>query len=180
MRIQVNSDKNIAVNTKLTRSIGTQVNRAMKPFAGKLTRVEVHLSDVNSHKGGARDKRCVVEARPARRRPLTASNGASTVDTAVRGALTKMRSSLQTFFGKLEPRRPKAAIGARKRVRAQAKRGATSKVAASRAAVSKAAARDGHVRAHARKRASGTTAAGGHSPKKKRIHQARRKAWPRR
>jgi hypothetical protein len=57
--------------------------------------VEVHLSDVNSRKFGTHDKICLIEARPAGHRPLTARNGASTVGEAVRGALMKLRSSLQ-------------------------------------------------------------------------------------
>ena len=177
MRIQVNSDKNIGVNAKLTRSIGAQVNRAMKPFGTKLTRVEVHLSDVNSHKRGLRDKRCLVEARPARHRPLTTTNGAATVETAVRGALTKMRSSLQTFFGKLETRRPKAATAAAKLARTRPHR----KVA-SKASISRAIASDGHVTAaaRARRRTSSTTTTSSRGPKKKGIYQARRKSWPRR
>ena len=101
MRIQLNSDKNIAVDARLTQFVEHEVNGGLKGFLNRLTRVEVFLSDVNSHKPGLHDKRCVIEARPARHRPLVASNQAKTVKDATKGALTKLRSSLQTFFGRM-------------------------------------------------------------------------------
>lgn len=116
MRIQLNSDKNIAVDERLTQFIEREVNGGLKGFISRLTRVEVFLSDVNSHKPGIRDKRCLIEARPARHRPLVTSNQAGTIKDATKGALTKLRSSLQTFFGRMTrasrsiagPRRPGA------------------------------------------------------------------------
>jgi Sigma 54 modulation protein / S30EA ribosomal protein len=110
MRIQINSDKNVVVDAQLASLVKGEVNRVLKRFTHKLTRVEVHLSDVNSHKPGPLDKRCLVEARPARHRPLTASSRAAKIEGAVKGALTKLRSSLQTFFGRLGTQR---AAGAR-------------------------------------------------------------------
>jgi hypothetical protein len=77
--------------------------------------VEVHLSDINSHKFGINDKRCLIEARPARHRPLTATNRAQTVRQAVGGALTKLRSGLETFYGRLEKRGEDTATPKRKR-----------------------------------------------------------------
>ena len=111
MRIQINSDKNVVVDAQLASLIRGDVNRVLKRFTHKLTRVEVHLSDVNSHKPGPLDKRCLVEARAARHRPLTASSRAAKIEGAVKGALRKLRSSLQTFSGRLGKQR--AAGGAR-------------------------------------------------------------------
>lgn len=104
MRIQINSDKNIAVDTRVIQFVRGEVNRILKRFGTKLTRVEVHLSDVNSRKFGISDKRCLIEARPARYRPLSATSRAQTVRQAVGGALTKLRSGLETFYGRLERR----------------------------------------------------------------------------
>ena len=89
MEIQVNSDKNVLVDSQVIRFIGAEVNRVLKRFAGRLTRVEVHLSDVNSHKFRTNDKRCLIEARPARHLPLTASSQAPTVREALRGTSRK-------------------------------------------------------------------------------------------
>jgi hypothetical protein len=122
MRIQVNSDKNIMVDTRVSQFVRNEAHRVLRKFAGKLTRVEFHLSDVNSYKFGINDKRCVIEARPARYPPLSSVNKAQTVRQAVGGALTKLRSVLETFFGRLESRgedtvtakRSRPAIGRRR------------------------------------------------------------------
>jgi hypothetical protein len=122
VRIQINSDKNIAVDTRVIEFVRGEANRFLKRFGGKLTRVEVHLSDVNSRKFGINDKRCMVEARAARHRPLTATNRAQTVRQAVGGALTKLRSGLEAFYGRLErqgedsvtPKRKRPPIGRRR------------------------------------------------------------------
>jgi len=122
MRIQVNSDKNVTVDRRVSQFVRNEAHRVLRKFAGKLTRVEVHLSDVNSYKFGINDKRCVIEARPARYRPVSSVNKAQTVRHAVGGALTKLRSVLETFFGRLESRgedtvtakRSRPAIGRRR------------------------------------------------------------------
>ena len=128
MRIQVNSDKNITVDKRVSQFVRNEAQRVLKAFAGKLTRVEVHLSDVNSYKFAINDKRCVIEARPARYRPVSSVHQAQTVRQAVGGALTKLRSVLKTFFGRLESggedtvtaKRSRPAIGRRRAPAARA------------------------------------------------------------
>ena len=115
MRIQINSDKNVAVDTRVIQFVRGEVNRFLKRFGSKLTRVEVHLSDVNSRKFGINDKRCLIEVRPARQRPLTATNRAQTVRQSVGGALTKVRTGLETFYGRLEKRGEDTVTPKRKR-----------------------------------------------------------------
>jgi hypothetical protein len=137
MRIQLNSDKNIPIDERLTQFIEREVNAGLKGFISRLTRVEVFLSDVNSHKPGVRDKRCLIEARPARHRPLVASNTAKTVPEAAKGALTKLRSSLQTFYGRMTRAR---AVAAPRRSPAK-KQALVKKLVKNRVAGSKRAAR---------------------------------------
>lgn len=165
MRIQINSDKNIAVDAQVIGFVETEVNRVLTRFIGKLTRVEVHLSDVNSDKFGEFDKRCLIEARPAGGRPLAASDRAATVEQAVRSAVGKLRRSLQTYFGRLEK-----SAGAPIRKRASKKAAATGPDA------SKVATRSSTV---AKKRAVKKVTVHARGPKKKAIYQARRKRWPR-
>jgi hypothetical protein len=123
VRIQINSDKNVAVDTRVIQFVRGEVNSFLKRFGSKITRVEVHLSDVNSRaKFGINDKRCLIEARPARHRPLTATNRGQTVRQAVAGALTKLRNGLETLYGRLErrgedtvtPKRKRPPIGRRR------------------------------------------------------------------
>ena len=72
----------------------------MDRFAKELTRVEIHLSDIDNKKTGRPDKRCLIEVRPAGDRPLAASAIATTTESAVDEALKKMKRLLTTFFGK--------------------------------------------------------------------------------
>jgi predicted transcriptional regulator of viral defense system len=68
-------------------------------FADRITRVEVHLSDVNAQKGG-QDIRCVVEARAAGLDPVAVDDTAEDVERAVRGAAGKLQRALDSRLGK--------------------------------------------------------------------------------
>lgn len=100
MTIQVNSDKTVAVDARTKAFVQGEVDRILKTFTARLTRIEVHLSDVNSRKSGPADKRCVVEARVAGARPFSTSATANKVPAAIGQALRKMQRSLRTFFGR--------------------------------------------------------------------------------
>jgi hypothetical protein len=65
MKIQVNSDKSIKVSARFVRFVQSEVERVLDRFEGKVTRVEVHLTDIDNRKTGGADKRCLVEARPS-------------------------------------------------------------------------------------------------------------------
>ena len=109
MKIQLNSDHTISVDASLTRFVEGEVSRLLGRFA-KLTRVEVHLSDVDSKKTGQADKRCLIQVRPAGARPLSASAKATKIASAVGEALGKMQRLLTTFFG--QKGRPAVAVSA--------------------------------------------------------------------
>jgi hypothetical protein len=104
MKIQVNSDKNVMVDAGLSASVASELTRAFEKFQAHITRVEVHLSDLNSGKSGPRDKRCKLEVRPEGRKPVSVSFDAATVDQALRGAAGKMKRLLQTSYGKIADR----------------------------------------------------------------------------
>lgn len=116
MKVQVNSDKQIVVDAELSGTIEDEINRALGRFEAQVTRVEVHLSDVNSSsKSGRRDKRCLLEARPAGQKPVSASLEATSVQQAVRGAAGKMKRLLETSFGKSSPQTSQASARRAKR-----------------------------------------------------------------
>jgi hypothetical protein len=52
MKIQVNSDQTIDIEAGLTHFVEGEVSRVLDRFAIRLTRVEVHLSDVDNRKTG--------------------------------------------------------------------------------------------------------------------------------
>ncbi|MGB4812659.1 MAG: HPF/RaiA family ribosome-associated protein [Methylophilaceae bacterium] len=102
MHIQINTDKNITGHEALAQGVKETLDRALARFAGQITRLEVHLSDENSaSKSGVIDKRCLLEARPAGREPVSVSDLAHSIDQAVSGAAHKMVSLLESELGKL-------------------------------------------------------------------------------
>jgi ribosome-associated translation inhibitor RaiA len=165
MRIQVNSDKTIAVDLRLVRYVQGEVGHRLQRFAPKLTRAEVHLSDVNSRKAGPADKRCLVEVRPANARPLAAKAQAATLSVAIGAALDKMERRLDGFFGRQGRTAARMEAGA-----TAPKPRRTAKRKSARAAVRRAAREKALVKQPAKLSPRG--------PKKKRIYLARRKSWP--
>lgn len=105
MQIQVNSGNNVEMNRELNELIQQEIERSLQRFEGRLTRIEVHVNDHNSDKGGTQDKRCVMEARPNGLDPVSASHDAGTEEEAVRGAAEKLGRVLESLFGRLSDRR---------------------------------------------------------------------------
>lgn len=102
MQIQINTDKNISGNESKAQSIEATLNQVLARFADQITRLEVHLSDENSSsKQGVIDKRCLLEARLAGRKPTSVSDTALTIQQSVNGAAQKMLSLLESELGKL-------------------------------------------------------------------------------
>lgn len=101
MQIQVNTNNHVPGSEELNRHVEAEVQSALNRFARQITRVEVHISDVNSHKAGADDKRCVIEARLGGLKPVAANHHAPTVRQAIDGAVAKIERVLDRTLGKL-------------------------------------------------------------------------------
>ena len=104
MKIQINSDHSIVVDAHLSDVLESTVADTLKYLEDRITRVEVHLSDVNGNKSGNDDKRCMMEARPAGQSPVAVTDEAATVEEAVHGAANKLKKLLDHHFGRLEQR----------------------------------------------------------------------------
>lgn len=102
MTIQFNTTNNVngseAMNQRLSEIISGKLSR----FEDYITRIEAHLSDENGGKEGQNDKLCILEARPQGIQPVVVSNNADTYDEAVTGAVTKLKSALDSAIGKLK------------------------------------------------------------------------------
>ncbi|MGZ8156675.1 MAG: HPF/RaiA family ribosome-associated protein, partial [Burkholderiales bacterium] len=61
MQIQINSDHHITGSPQLAGRVQTLVRGALERYSDRITRVEVHLNDLNGVKGGGSDKRCLME-----------------------------------------------------------------------------------------------------------------------
>jgi ribosome-associated translation inhibitor RaiA len=101
MTIQINTDNNIKGDEHLAEYCRNTVATVLSRFSEQVTRVEVHLNDENSHKEGPNDKRCLVEARLEGMNPIAVTNTAANNEQALKGALNKMKSSLDSAIGKL-------------------------------------------------------------------------------
>ena len=101
MKIQLNTDKNIQGDESVAGHVDTTVNNALAHFRNQITRVEVHLSDLNANKAGTHDKRCVMEARLESRNPVAVTHDADTVREAINGAAQKLHRLLDSSLGKL-------------------------------------------------------------------------------
>ncbi len=100
MKIQVNTDAHIDGHELLAEGITRTVSHVLKRFQDHVTRVEVHLSDLNGDKGGPPDKRCVMEARLEGRQPVAATDVAGSLDQAVRGAVEKLSRLIDSQLGR--------------------------------------------------------------------------------
>jgi|SRR3569833_18743 len=100
MQVIVNSDHNITGDEVVTARVEAILEDSIERFAERITKVEAFLSDANSSKHGARDKRCVLEARVAGAGSVVASNEAPTVLEAIEGAADKLERALEHSFGK--------------------------------------------------------------------------------
>ena len=102
MQIQVNTDNNVIGSADIEKQIDEQIRSALSRFADRITRVEVHIQDLNADKSTGDDKRCQIEARVAGRQPQSVSHNAPAVSHAVDGACGKLVCALDTTFGKLD------------------------------------------------------------------------------
>ena len=106
MNIQVNTGSQTRGSADWTDGIELSVKEAFGRFSDRITRVEVHLNDVNSaSKSGGSDKRCQIEVRIAGMQPISVTDHADSHDQALRSAMGKMVSLIETTIGKLENRR---------------------------------------------------------------------------
>ncbi|MBF7688241.1 HPF/RaiA family ribosome-associated protein [Acinetobacter rathckeae] len=100
MNIEIRTDKNIKNSERLISYVQTEISDKFQRHGEKITHFSVHLSDENAAKGGENDLRCMIEARPAGLKPVAVSHKASTIDTAIHGAVERLKHSLEHLFEK--------------------------------------------------------------------------------
>ena len=80
----------------------SKIEAALQRFESHITRIEVHLKDVNGKKEGVNDISCVLEARLEGRQPIAITNQADTLELALTGAIDKIKSAIKTILGKIQ------------------------------------------------------------------------------
>ena len=111
MLIQVNSNNALSLNDKTIRWASDEVESVMVHFASRITRVEVHLNDVNSDKSGDGDKFCSVTARVEGLPLLATQHEAGTLEQALSGALNKLEKQIDRQIGKLDHKKGRTPYG---------------------------------------------------------------------
>ena len=99
-KIQLNTDNHIDGTDSLEERVNAMLEQHLGRYFPRLTRMEAFLSDLNSVKGGAADKRCALEARLKNDDPLAASHDDETMEKAIRGACDKLKAMLDTRIEK--------------------------------------------------------------------------------
>jgi ribosome-associated translation inhibitor RaiA len=102
MTIQINTDKTLNGEKRNTDFFSTQIAEALQRFENHITRVEVHLKDESGSKDGFNDISCLLEARIEGRKPIAITNQANTMDSAISGAIDKIKTAIESILGKIQ------------------------------------------------------------------------------
>lgn len=101
MQIQINSDHHTLATPELAGRIQSLVRDSLERYSDRITRVEVHLNDLNGEKGGSNDKRCLMEARLAGLGPVDVNHEADSLELAIDGAMEKLERAIEHKLGRL-------------------------------------------------------------------------------
>jgi hypothetical protein len=110
MEIHIHTGNGMDNDVSLEGWADGEIRRSLSRFSDDIRRIEVHLSDVNSAKGGAADKRCLIEVHLPQHAPVAVSHQAPSMDQAFRGAETKALSALESALGKAKSHRDRTSI----------------------------------------------------------------------
>lgn len=101
MQVNINSDNHIDLNESSVQQWHTEITAALDRFSDWITRVEVQLTDENSRaKVGSEDIRCLMEARPAGKQPVSIEVRAASVDQAIRAGTNTLERRLDSVSDK--------------------------------------------------------------------------------
>jgi ribosome-associated translation inhibitor RaiA len=109
MQIQVNTDHNVKGGALLITYVKDLLNDSLNSFKDEVTRVEVYISDENSHKGGDDDLRCTMEARLRGLKPIAVTYYDENIDLAIAGAADRITRSVRKTIEKrreIKPNQP--------------------------------------------------------------------------
>ncbi|QAY78841.1 HPF/RaiA family ribosome-associated protein [Sphingosinicella sp. BN140058] len=105
MFIQIHADNQIPSDNDRDTRLEEQIRQRLARFEGRITDVEVHVSDVNGPRGGNADLRCSMEARINGIPPVAAIDEGADFDRAVIGAAKKVVRAIDHQLGKLGDRK---------------------------------------------------------------------------
>ncbi len=101
MEIEFNTADGLDYSPALEEHVRKKLGPVERRFGDKLTRVRVHLKDVNAHKGGV-DIRCTMEARPAGLDPVGIEASNEDAYSASKAAADKLERALEHRLGRFK------------------------------------------------------------------------------
>lgn len=101
MQVQLNTNNYVDGTEDLAERVRVEVEETLGRFKEQITRIEVHIHDVNGLTKHGVDIKCTVEARLAGMQPIAVTDESTNVDDAVTGAVGKLERSLDSTLGKL-------------------------------------------------------------------------------
>lgn len=101
MKIQFNTGHHIEGSERLSDYFSALIKKDLNRFDNHITRIEVHISDQDSAKNGQNDKKCMLEARLKNLNPIAVTNHGNSHEEAIKGAVDKLKTSLDSTIGRL-------------------------------------------------------------------------------
>lgn len=99
MEILTHPGDGVDISQALTDHIESKLSGCRRRFGDHVTRVDVHLKDVNAQKGGV-DKLCAMEAHPAGLDVVRVDTQADDAYKASHGAAEKLERALERRFAR--------------------------------------------------------------------------------
>lgn len=98
--VQITTDNQIHSDADANARLEQKIRQRLRRFEGRLTHVEVHVSDTNGSKGG-NDKRVSLEVRPSGHQPLAVHADGERIEDLVTVAADKAARALDHTLGRL-------------------------------------------------------------------------------
>jgi ribosome-associated translation inhibitor RaiA len=106
MQIEVTTDNHITGSNGLNQHVRSTIEGAMERFGDRVTWVEVHLGDENSHKAGG--AWCGIHAKLAGIDTVNVNADSGTIDQALDAATDKLLKVIDRTLGKKEDPKKRA------------------------------------------------------------------------
>lgn len=111
MLVQIRTDNHIDGSSRLQEWVRAEVEGSLQRFSPQLTRSEVYLSDLNSHKTAEGDKQCTLEVRVAGFDPLAVTKVANSLEAALDAALDAIVLTLDSRLEKQQAKKGRTPMG---------------------------------------------------------------------
>lgn len=102
MDFQFNSDNKIEGTASMADQAETRIRGRLARFESRLTRIEVHVRDVDGITNGPDGIEALLEARLAGADAIAVSDRADKPEAAINGALQKLVARLDSELGKAD------------------------------------------------------------------------------